>query len=58
MVRCALSLLDGALDWVRQRWKDLSDKQRQWLWFIALWLGGLGSVLLMSQVIRMMMGLD
>jgi hypothetical protein len=58
MVRCVLCLLDGALDWVSQRWKNLSDKQRQWLWFIALWLGGLGSVLLMSQVIRMMMGLD
>lgn len=36
---------------------QLTKKQQQWLWFIGLWLGGLGSVLLVARIIRIMLGL-
>ena len=36
----------------------LSKKQRQWAWFIILWCGGLGSVMLLGLIIRTMMGID
>jgi hypothetical protein len=32
--------------------KALTDKQRQWLWFAALWCGGLLTFLLLSYGIR------
>jgi uncharacterized membrane protein len=35
--------------------RHCSEKQRQWLWFAILWLGGLLSVLLLSSIIRLMM---
>jgi uncharacterized membrane protein len=35
--------------------KALTKKQQQWAWFIVLWCGGLGAVLLLAYVIRWMM---
>lgn len=32
--------------------KALTDKQRQWLWFAALWCGGLIAALLLSYLVR------
>jgi uncharacterized membrane protein len=32
--------------------KALTDKQRQWLWFAALWCGGLTAVFLLSYLAR------
>lgn len=32
--------------------KALTKKQRQWLWFILLWCGGLTATLLVSYTIR------
>jgi len=30
----------------------LSKKQRQWLWFAALWVGGLAATLALARLIR------
>jgi hypothetical protein len=30
----------------------LSTKQRQWLWFAALWIGGLAATLILARLIR------
>tara|TARA_B100000989_G_C19476862_1_gene443323 strand:+ start:210 stop:332 length:123 start_codon:yes stop_codon:yes gene_type:complete len=38
--------------------KHLSKHQRQWAWFVLLWCGGLGSVMLLGYVIRLAMGID
>lgn len=35
-----------------------TKKQKQWLWFIGLWLGGLSAVLLLAALIRWMMGIE
>jgi hypothetical protein len=35
----------------------ITEKQKQWLWFIGLWLGGLLAVLLMAALIRLLMGI-
>tara|TARA_Y100001936_G_C15535440_1_gene389799 strand:- start:297 stop:434 length:138 start_codon:yes stop_codon:yes gene_type:complete len=35
--------------------EKLSKKQKQWAWFIMLWLGGLGSVLILSYAIKLLM---
>ena len=32
--------------------KPLTEKQRQWIWFIMLWCGGLTATLLLSYAIR------
>lgn len=37
--------------------KECTNKKRQWLWFIVLWLGGLGSIFLLSTIIKMIMRL-
>lgn len=29
-----------------------TDKQRQWLWFVALWCGGIGAALTLAYFIR------
>jgi hypothetical protein len=34
---------------------NISVKQRQWLWFIALWFGGLLAVASLSYAIRLLM---
>jgi len=38
--------------------KRLTEKQRQGAWFVALWCGGLSTVLLLGYVIRWMMGIS
>jgi hypothetical protein len=38
--------------------KRLTEKQRQWAWFIGLWCSGLSAVLLLGYVIRLMMGIS
>jgi len=30
----------------------LTERQRQWLWFAALWCGGLAAVLTLSYIFR------
>ena len=37
--------------------KSLTSKQKQWIWFLALWFGGLSLTMLLSFVIRMVMGI-
>jgi uncharacterized membrane protein len=32
--------------------KALTDRQRQWLWFAALWCGGLVAAFLLSYLVR------
>jgi hypothetical protein len=32
--------------------KALTDKQRQWLWFAALWCGGLTATFFLSYLVR------
>ena len=41
---------------IRKFSQHLSKRQKQWLWFIALWFSGLGTVLLISYVIKLIMG--
>ncbi len=36
----------------RLRNMALSKKQRQWLWFAALWVGGLTATLVLARLIR------
>lgn len=33
----------------------LSTAQRQWLWLVVLWCGGLGAVLLLSGFVKLLM---
>ncbi len=35
----------------------LSKKQTQWLWFIALWLGGFTTVYIIAYMIKLAMGI-
>jgi hypothetical protein len=35
--------------------KPLTEKQRQWMWFVGLWCSGLAAVLLLAYLIRWMM---
>jgi uncharacterized membrane protein len=32
--------------------KPLTEKRRQWAWFIALWTGGLVSLYVLTQIFR------
>jgi len=32
--------------------RNLSEKQKQWLWFIGLWFGGLFCVLMLSLFLK------
>jgi len=32
--------------------KACTEKQRQWLWFAALWCGGIAAALLLAAMIR------
>ena len=32
--------------------RALTEKQRQWLWFVGLWCGGLFATLLLAQAVR------
>ena len=38
--------------------KRLTEKQRQWAWFVVLWCGGLSTALALGCVIRWMMGIS
>lgn len=38
--------------------KYLSPKQKQWAWFVILWCGGLGTVMLLGFIIRTAMGIE
>lgn len=40
---------------VNRAMKALTEKQRQWVWFAGLWLGGLAGVLLLSTVVRLIL---
>jgi len=35
----------------------LTEKQRQWLWFAALFVGGMVAMLVLSGIIRLMLGM-
>lgn len=37
--------------------KAPTNRQRQWLWFVGLWLGGLSTTLLLAGVMRFIMAL-
>ena len=37
--------------------QDKTDKRRQWLWFIGLWLGGLLTVSAIGYLIKFLMSL-
>lgn len=43
---------------VDKLWSRLSKKQRQWAWFVILWCGGLGAVMLLGFIIRTAMGIE
>ncbi len=34
--------------------KALTEKQRQWLWFAALWCGGLIAAFVLSYLVRLL----
>ena len=38
--------------------KKTSPRQRQWLWFVGLWFGGLLAVSILAYAIRLAMGID
>jgi len=37
--------------------KPLTKKQQQWLWFLALWCGGLAAAALLAYLVRLIMGI-
>ena len=37
--------------------RALTKKQQQWLWFVVLWCGGLGAVMLLAYLVRLLMGI-
>lgn len=37
--------------------RPISPKQKQWLWFIALWCGGFLTLLAISSVIKLIMNI-
>ncbi|MDJ0829263.1 MAG: hypothetical protein QNI92_05380 [Desulfobacterales bacterium] len=34
--------------------KAPTDKKRQWLWFVALWCGGLTAALILGYLVRLL----
>jgi len=34
-----------------------TDKQRQWLWFAGLFIGGMAAMLVLAGVVRLMLGM-
>jgi hypothetical protein len=38
--------------------KYCSPKQKEWAWFVILWCGGLGAVMLLGFIIRTAMGIE
>jgi len=37
--------------------KALTEKQRQWLWFVLLWCGGLLACLILAAAVRLIFAL-
>jgi hypothetical protein len=35
----------------------LTEKQRQWLWFAALLVGGMAGMLVLAGIVRLMLGM-
>lgn len=35
----------------------LTEKQRQWLWFASLFVGGMAAVLVLAGIVRLMLGM-
>jgi hypothetical protein len=35
----------------------LTDKQRQWLWFAGLLVGGMGGMLVLAGIVRFLLGM-
>jgi hypothetical protein len=35
----------------------LTEKQRQWLWFAGLFVGGMAAMLLLAGIVRLMLGM-
>lgn len=35
----------------------LTEKQRQWLWFIGLFVGGMAAMLVLAGIVRLMLGM-
>ena len=35
--------------------RALTKKQQQWLWFVALWFGGLAAAALLAYFVRLLM---
>ncbi len=42
----------------QKSWNNRSKKQKQWLWFLGLWVLGLFSVLCVSYMIKWLMFLQ
>jgi len=36
----------------------LTEKQRQWLWFAGLFVGGMAGMLVLAGVVRFMLGMN
>lgn len=34
-----------------------TEKQRQWLWFAGLFVGGMGAMLVLAGLVRLMLGM-
>ncbi len=47
-VRSVLIIAREQMKIMKKLWDSLSQKQRQWAWFVILWCGGLGSVMLLG----------
>lgn len=37
--------------------KPVSEKQRQWLWFVGLFFGGMAGMLVLAGLVRVMIGM-
>ena len=35
----------------------LTEKQRQWLWFAGLFVGGMAAMLVLAGIVRLMLGM-
>ncbi len=37
---------------------QLTEKRKQWLWFVGLWCGGLAAVSILGYGIKLLMGIE
>ena len=35
----------------------LTEKKRQWLWFVGLFIGGMAAMLVLAGIVRLMLGM-